>query len=80
VNLASAEGHPSEVMDMSFANQYMGMVRLAKEGKSLKPLVHDIDPAQDQEIAGIKLAALGMKVDRLTPEQAKYANDYSAGT
>jgi adenosylhomocysteinase len=80
VNLAAAEGHPSEVMDMSFANQFLGMVRLAKEGKSMKPIVHDIDPAQDQEIASIKLAALGMSIDKLTPEQAKYASDYSAGT
>jgi adenosylhomocysteinase len=80
VNLAAAEGHPSEVMDMSFANQYLGMVRLAKEGKSLKSIVYDIDPAQDQEIAGVKLQALGIQLDRLTPEQAKYANDYSAGT
>lgn len=80
VNLAAAEGHPSEVMDMSFANQYLGMVRLAKEGKSMKPMVYDIDPAQDQEIAMVKLSALGMKLDKLTPEQAKYADDYSAGT
>lgn len=80
VNLAAAEGHPSEVMDMSFANQYLGMVRLAREGKSLKPLVYDIDPAQDQEIAQVKLAALGMKLDQLTPEQVRYASDYSAGT
>lgn len=80
VNLAAAEGHPSEVMDMSFANQYLGMVRLAKEGKSMKPMVYDIDPAQDQDIALVKLHAMGMKLDRLTPEQKKYADDYSAGT
>jgi adenosylhomocysteinase len=80
VNLAAAEGHPSEVMDMSFANQFLGMVRLAKEGKSMKPIVYDIDPAQDQEIAMIKLGALGMSIDKLTPEQVKYASDYSAGT
>lgn len=80
VNLAAAEGHPSEVMDMSFANQYLGMVRLAKEGKSLKPAVYDIDPAQDQEIALVKLNSLGMGLDELTPEQKRYADDYSAGT
>ncbi len=80
VNLAAAEGHPSEVMDMSFANQFLGMVRLAKEGKSMKPIVYDIDPAQDQEIARIKLTSMGMKLDVLTPEQVKYADDYSAGT
>ena len=80
INLAAAEGHPSEVMDMSFANQFLGMVRLAKEGKYLKPMVYDIDPAQDQEIALVKLSALGMKLDQLTAEQVKYADDYSAGT
>jgi adenosylhomocysteinase len=80
VNLAAAEGHPSEVMDMSFANQFLGMVRLAKEGATMKPQVYDIDPAQDQEIARIKLAAMGLAIDKLTPEQIKYADDYSAGT
>lgn len=80
VNLAAAEGHPAEVMDMSFANQFLGMVRLAKEGRSMKPLVYDIDPAQDQSIAQIKLESMGFKIDRLTKEQAKYADDYSAGT
>jgi adenosylhomocysteinase len=80
INLAAAEGHPSEVMDMSFANQFLGMVRLAKEGASMKPTVYDIDPAQDQEIALVKLSAMGMKLDQLTPAQAKYADDYSAGT
>jgi adenosylhomocysteinase len=80
VNLASAEGHPSEVMDMSFANQYLGMVRLAKEGKTLKPQVYDIDPEQDQYIGRLKLEAIGMGLDILTEEQKKYASDYSAGT
>jgi adenosylhomocysteinase len=80
VNLAAAEGHPSEVMDMSFANQFLGMVRLAAEGATMKPQVYDIDPAQDQEIALVKLTAMGLKLDVLTPEQKKYNNDYSAGT
>jgi adenosylhomocysteinase len=80
VNLAAAEGHPSEVMDMSFANQYLGMTRLAKEGSGMKPLVYDIDPVQDQEIALVKLSAMGLKLDTLTSEQKKYAEDYSAGT
>lgn len=80
VNLAAAEGHPSEVMDMSFANQFLGMVRLAKEGKNMKPIVYDIDPAQDQSIALTKLQAIGMGLDELTPEQKKYSSDYSAGT
>jgi adenosylhomocysteinase len=80
VNLAAAEGHPSEVMDMSFANQYLGMVRLAKEGATMKPTVYDIDPAQDQAIARVKITSMGMSLDALTEEQKKYADDYSAGT
>jgi adenosylhomocysteinase len=80
VNLAAAEGHPSEVMDMSFANQFQGMLRIAKEGKTMKPQVYTLDPALDQEIAGVKLEASGIKIDKLTQEQIKYASDYSAGT
>lgn len=80
VNLAAAEGHPSEVMDMSFANQFLGMCRLAKEGRQMKPQVYDIDPKQDQEIALIKLKSIGMNIDALTEEQRLYADDYSAGT
>lgn len=80
VNLAAAEGHPSEVMDMSFANQFFGMLFLAKEGRNLKPMVYDIDAAQDQEIARIKLHSMDLALDQLTQEQIKYASDYSAGT
>ncbi len=80
VNLAAAEGHPSEVMDMSFANQFLSMVRLAQEGKDLEIAVHDIPEEQDQKIAGIKLRTMGLAVDVLTEDQMKYAVDYSAGT
>lgn len=80
VNLAAAEGHPSEVMDMSFANQFLGMVKLAKEGKSMKAGVHDITEAQDQELAGFKLKTMGLSIDKLTPEQIKYAGNYLEGT
>jgi adenosylhomocysteinase len=80
VNLAAAEGHPSEVMDMSFANQFLSMVRLAEEGRKLAPTVHDIPAAQDEEIARVKLATMGIAIDKLTPEQKAYAGDYSAGT
>lgn len=80
VNLAAAEGHPSEVMDMSFANQFLAMVRLALEGKSMGPHVHDIPPAQDQELAALKLATMGVRIDALTPEQIAYHSDYMAGT
>jgi len=83
VNLAAAEGHPSEVMDMSFANQFMSQLRLVelhKKGIRLDNTVHDIPVEQDQEIARVKLATGGIKIDRLTPEQVTYNEDYSAGT
>jgi adenosylhomocysteinase len=83
VNLAAAEGHPSEVMDMSFANQFMSQLRLVefhKKGKKLENKVHDIPPEQDQEIAFVKLKTMGLKIDKLTPEQVKYQTDYSSGT
>jgi adenosylhomocysteinase len=83
VNLAAAEGHPSEVMDMSFANQFMSQLRLAeshKKGKRLENKVYDIPKSQDQEIATVKLATMGIRIDKLTPEQEKYMNDYSSGT
>jgi len=80
VNLAAAEGHPSEVMDMSFANQFLSMVRLANEGRSLGAAVHDIPEEQDQRIAGIKLATLDAGLDVLTAEQIAYLNDYASGT
>ncbi len=80
VNLAAAEGHPSEVMDMSFANQFLSMVRMALEGKSLGPKVYDIDPKQDQDIAGVKLSTMGIQIDKLTAEQVAYQTDYLSGT
>jgi len=80
VNLAAAEGHPSEVMDMSFANQYLALCKLAKDGKTMKPGVYELPPEQDQELARIKLGTQGLSIDDLTPEQIKYNDDYSAGT
>jgi adenosylhomocysteinase len=80
VNLAAAEGHPSEVMDMSFANQYLALCKLAKDGKSMKPGVYELPPEQDQELAQIKLATQGLSIDELTAEQIRYNDDYSAGT
>jgi adenosylhomocysteinase len=80
VNLAAAEGHPSEVMDMSFANQFMSLIRLAREGRDMEKKVYDIPEKQDQEIGLLKLQTMGMGIDTLTPEQQKYATDYSAGT
>ena len=80
VNLAAAEGHPSEVMDMSFANQFLSMVKLAESGKDLEIMVHDISEEQDQTIAGIKLETLDAGLDKLTAEQVAYLDDYAAGT
>ncbi|MFQ5748118.1 MAG: adenosylhomocysteinase [Planctomycetota bacterium] len=80
VNLASAEGHPSEVMDMSFANQFQAMLLLTRKGKTLSKGVHELPEELDQEIAGIKLDSMGLSIDRLTPEQTAYASDYSQGT
>ena len=80
VNLAAAEGHPSEVMDMSFANQFMGMVYLAQNGKNLEKKVYDIPLEQDKEIASVKLGTLGIKIDELTKEQKKYLDGYEEGT
>jgi len=83
VNLAAAEGHPSEVMDMSFANQFMSQLYLVnahEKGLDLKNIVHDISPEQDQEIALVKLSTMGYKLDKLTKDQIKYLSDYSAGT
>ncbi len=83
VNLAAAEGHPSEVMDMSFANQFLSQLRIVelhKKGQRLANGVHDIPEEQDQNIAELKLKTMGIKIDKLTPEQKKYMDDYSAGT
>ncbi len=80
VNLAAAEGHPSEVMDMSFANQFLSILRLAKEGKKLTPDVYEIPRTQDEEVARLKLASLGIKIDRLSEEQEKYLSGWEEGT
>lgn len=80
VNLAAAEGHPSEVMDMSFANQFLSLVRLAREGKTMGKKVYTIDRKQDTEIAGVKLRTMGRKVDCLTPAQVAYLTDFASGT
>ena len=80
VNLAAAEGHPSEVMDMSFANQFLALCRLARDGKSLDKKVYELPPAQDQDLARLKLLTMGLAIDALTDEQIRYASDYSAGT
>ena len=80
VNLAAAEGHPSEVMDMSFANQFLALCRLAGEGEEYENLVYDISPEQDAELATLKLQTAGIVIDELTAEQMAYLTDFSAGT
>ncbi len=80
INLAAAEGHPSEVMDMSFANQYLALCRLAKEGKNLDKTVYELPQELDQELAQLKLKTMGLAIDELTPEQLAYLTDYAAGT
>ena len=80
VNLAAAEGHPSEVMDMSFANQFMSILRLAKEGKNLKPDVYEIPRSQDEEVARVKLDSMGIEIDKLSKEQVEYLTGWEEGT
>lgn len=80
VNLAAAEGHPSEVMDMSFANQLEAQLLLAEKGKTLENKVYELPAENDQQIAKVKLQTMGINIDALTEEQRIYATDYAAGT
>ena len=80
VNLAAAEGHPSEVMDMSFANQFLGLKFMTENQGKLGRLVYDVSEEQDQELALLKLGTMGLSIDELTEDQVKYATDYAAGT
>jgi adenosylhomocysteinase len=80
VNLAAAEGHPSAVMDMSFANQALACEYLVKNRGVLEPGLHSIPTELDQEIARLKLQAMGIALDTLTPEQVEYTNSWTMGT
>lgn len=80
INLASAEGHPASVMDMSFANQALGAEFMVRNSKNLKPDVYDVPADIDREIARLKLAAMGVSIDVLTSEQSKYLNSWEEGT
>lgn len=80
INLASAEGHPASVMDMSFANQALGAEFMARNASTLTANVYDIPLDIDREIARLKLAAMGVKIDNLTDEQFKYLNSWEEGT
>jgi adenosylhomocysteinase len=80
INLAAAEGHPASVMDMSFANQALGVEYLLQHARELKPMVHPIPQALDEEIARLKLQALGVRIDTLTAEQSAYLASWQQGT
>ncbi len=80
INLASAEGHPASVMDMSFANQALAAEFMVKNAATLEKRVYSVPAAVDAEIARIKLAAMGIEIDTLTAEQVKYLNSWEEGT
>jgi adenosylhomocysteinase len=80
INLAAAEGHPSSVMDMSFANQALSLEYMVKSKTSFENNVFPVPEAIDKAIAKEKLAAMGVKIDRLTPEQKRYLASWSMGT
>ncbi|MEW5860755.1 MAG: adenosylhomocysteinase [Cyanobacteriota bacterium] len=80
INLAAAEGHPSAVMDMSFANQALACEHLVKNKGKLEPGLHSIPVEIDKEIARLKLQAMGVQIDTLTPDQIEYINSWTSGT
>jgi adenosylhomocysteinase len=80
INLASAEGHPASVMDMSFANQALAAEFMMKNATTLEKRVYSVPAEVDAEIARIKLDAMGITIDILTPEQVKYLNSWEEGT
>ncbi len=80
INLASAEGHPASVMDMSFANQALSAEYMLKNASKLEKKVYSVPDVIDREIARLKLEAMGVKVDVLTEEQTKYLNSWEEGT
>ncbi len=80
INLAAAEGHPSSVMDMSFANQALCAEYVVKNAKKLEKKVYDVPLQVDKSVAQMKLKARGVKIDKLTPEQKKYLGSWEMGT
>jgi adenosylhomocysteinase len=80
VNLACAEGHPSAVMDMSFANQALSVEYLIKNRGKLKREVYPVPPEIDRMVARLKLSSMGIKIDELTPEQVRYLSSWEEGT
>ena len=80
INLASAEGHPASVMDMSFANQALAAEYIVKNDSQMENRVHLVPPALDASVAQLKLQAIGVKIDELTEEQHTYLNSWTMGT
>ena len=80
VNLAAAEGHPAAVMDMSFANQALAAEWVVKNHADLTPQVYEVPEDIDKEVARLKLHAMGIQIDTLTPEQVEYLNSWEQGT
>jgi adenosylhomocysteinase len=80
INLASAEGHPAVVMDMSFADQALSVEYLVKNAKNLEHKVYPVPEELDKKVAKLKLESMGIKIDRLTPEQEEYLASWSEGT
>lgn len=80
INLAAAEGHPASVMDMSFANQALSVEYMVKNAEKLEKRVYSVPDEIDREIARLKLDAMGVQIDKLTPEQVKYLNSWEEGT
>ena len=80
VNLSAAEGHPASVMDMSFANQALCAEYIADQHANLEPDVYDVPRDIDEEVARLKLAAMGITIDTLTEEQELYLKSWEHGT
>ena len=80
LNLAAAEGHPAAVMDMSFANQALSCEYLVKNYKNLEKKVFAVPVELDKRVARLKLEAMGVKIDKLTPQQEEYLSSWSEGT
>jgi adenosylhomocysteinase len=80
VNLVAAEGHPSEVMDMSFANQFLSVLNLVENRNSFENRIYEINREQDLDIARLKLESMDVKIDQLSENQNKYLHDYGEGT
>jgi adenosylhomocysteinase len=80
INLAAAEGHPASVMDMSFANQALAVEYVVKNHSSLEKKVYPVPMDIDKRVAKLKLESMGVKIDKLTPEQEEYLASWSEGT